>query len=186
APLMGLGIPLLPIHILWINLITDGLPGLALTAEPAEKDIMQRPPRPPRENLFSGGMIPQIISTALLLAAGALFLQSWAAAEGYSERSQQTMVFTLLSFMQLGNALAVRSVRSMFNRNFLYNPPMLATVLLSVVLQLSIVYIPMLQNIFKTTSLDARSLEMILLITALGTLGIELIKYLKRKLISRA
>ena len=186
APLMGLGIPLLPIHILWINLITDGLPGLALTAEPAEKDIMQRPPRPPRENLFSGGMIPQIISTALLLAAGALFLQSWAAAEGYSERSQQTMVFTLLSFMQLGNALAVRSVRSMFNRNFLYNPPMLATVLLSVVLQLSIVYIPMLQNIFKTTSLDARSLEMILLITALGSLGIELIKYLKRKLISRA
>ena len=96
------------------------------------------------------------------------------------------MVFTLLSFMQLGNALAVRSVRSMFNRNFLYNPPMLATVLLSVVLQLSIVYIPMLQNIFKTTSLDARSLEMILLITALGSLGIELIKYLKRKLVSRA
>lgn len=181
APMIGLGIPLLPIHILWINLITDGLPGLALTAEPAEKDIMKRPPRPPKENLFAGGMIPQIITTAIILAAGALYIQIWAAGEGYSERSQQTMVFTLLSFMQLGNALAVRSVDSLFNRNFFSNPSMLITVALSVILQLSIVYLPILQPIFKTTTLDAQALQMILLITGLGILGIEIIKYMKRR-----
>lgn len=75
APLFGLAIPLLPIHILWINLVTDGLPGLALVAEPAEKDIMNRPPRPPKENLFAGGLIPRILLTGTLMAVAAIFIQ---------------------------------------------------------------------------------------------------------------
>ncbi|MBZ0099632.1 MAG: HAD-IC family P-type ATPase, partial [Taibaiella sp.] len=83
APLLGLPIPLLPIHILWINLVTDGLPGIALATEPAEKDIMQRPPRKPEENIFAGGMLYQVIFTGIILAVGALAAQSWAAAHGY-------------------------------------------------------------------------------------------------------
>ena len=181
APVLGLGIPLLPIHILWINLITDGLPGLALTAEPAEKNIMKRPPRPPKENLFAGGMIPQVVFTGFLLAAGALFIQSWAAGEGYSERSQQTMVFSLLSFMQLCNALAVRSVHSMFSNRFFHNPALLLTIVFSVFLQVAIVYFPMLQQIFKTVSLNAAAVQMILLITGMGLLGLELIKFVRRR-----
>ncbi|MDB5245644.1 MAG: Ca2+-transporting ATPase [Segetibacter sp.] len=74
APLFGLAIPLLPIHILWINLVTDGLPGLALVAEPAEKDIMNRPPRLPKENLFAGGLIPRILLTGTLMAVAAIFI----------------------------------------------------------------------------------------------------------------
>ncbi|HLU90206.1 MAG TPA: cation-translocating P-type ATPase, partial [Cyclobacteriaceae bacterium] len=94
APVMGFVIPLLPIHILWINLVTDGLPGLALVAEPAEKDIMKRPPRPPKENLFAGGLIPRIAVTGLLLAVSALFVQWWVLKEGYDDTTQQTAVFT--------------------------------------------------------------------------------------------
>src|SRR5690606_8602630 len=68
APMLGLAIPLLPIHILWINLVTDGLPGLALAAEPAEKNTMERPPRHPDENLFAGGLAPRIVLTGMLMA----------------------------------------------------------------------------------------------------------------------
>ena len=78
APILGLTFPLLPIHILWINLVTDGLPGIALVAEPAEKDIMNRPPRPPKQNLFAGGLILRILLTGTVMAAGAIFIQWWA------------------------------------------------------------------------------------------------------------
>ena len=73
APLLGFAIPLLPTQILWINLVTDGLPGLALVAEPAEKDIMKRPPRPPKENLFAGGLVARILLTGIILTPAAIF-----------------------------------------------------------------------------------------------------------------
>src|SRR5699024_3820358 len=76
APILGLAIPLLPIHILWINLVTDGLPGLALASEPAEKNTMDRPPRPPNENLFAGGLITRIILTGVAMAIAAFLLQT--------------------------------------------------------------------------------------------------------------
>ncbi len=109
APLIGLAIPLLPIHILWINLVTDGLPGLALTSEPAEKGIMNRPPRPPKESLFAGGLILKILSTGILMAVIVLFAQDFAADKGYDVKTQQTMVFTLLCFIQLGNAIVCQA-----------------------------------------------------------------------------
>src|SRR5690606_3067751 len=84
APLVGFVTPLLPIHVLWMNLVTDGLPGLPLVAEPAEKDIMNRPPRSPKQNLFAGGLIPSIVVTGLILAVAALFVQWWTAREGYN------------------------------------------------------------------------------------------------------
>lgn len=183
APLLGLALPLLPIQILWINLVTDGLPGLALTSEPAEKDIMKRPPRPPGENLFAGGMIPQIIFTGALLATAVLLTQKWAAKNGYDHRTQQTMVFTLLCFMQLGNALSVRSVyHSILSSDFFKNTGMLITIGISIILQLLIVYLPALHPIFNTLSLDWKSMQMILLVTALGVMAIELIKVVRRKI----
>ncbi|MEP7376867.1 MAG: cation-translocating P-type ATPase [Chitinophagaceae bacterium] len=122
SPLLGFSIPLLPIHILWINLVTDGLPGLALVAEPAEKDIMKRPPRPPKENLFAGGLITRILLTGIVMTLTAIFIQWWAVQEGYDVKTQQTMVFTTLCFVQLGNALSVRSVyHSMFSSRIFAN-----------------------------------------------------------------
>lgn len=182
APIVGLAIPLLPIHILWINLVTDGLPGIALSAEPAEKDIMTRPPRPPKENLFAGGMTHQIVSTGIIMAAAALFTQNWAANAGYDLRTQQTAVFTLLCFVQLGNALSVKSIhRPLINRDIFANRAMWGSVILTVVLQLLIVYAPFLRNIFKTTSLDWNVMQVILMVTGISLVLIESVKYLRHR-----
>jgi Ca2+-transporting ATPase len=183
APLFGLAIPLLPIHILWINLVTDGLPGLALVAEPAEKDIMARPPRPPKENLFAGGLIPRILLTGTIMAVASIFIQWWTAQQGYAVRTQQTAVFTTLCFIQLGNALSVRSVyHSMFSTGLFANRGMWGAIVLTVVLQLLLVYVPFLQTIFKTTSLDWSIMQTVLLLTLGCILLIELLKYLNKNM----
>jgi Ca2+-transporting ATPase len=182
APILGLAIPLLPIHILWINLVTDGLPGLALTAEPAEKDIMNRPPRPPKENLFAGGMISKILSTGILMALAVLTTQAWIANEGYDVKTQQTMVFTLLCFIQLGNVLSVRSAyHSIFNPDIFANKGMWLSILLTVTLQMIIIYVPYSEIIFKTTALDWHLMKILLSVLVLGILGFELIKYLSNR-----
>jgi len=182
SPLLGFAIPLLPIHILWINLVTDGLPGLALVAEPAEKDIMKRPPRPPKENLFAGGLIPRILLTGTIMALAAIFIQWWAVKQGYDVKTQQTAVFTTLCFVQLGNALSVRSVYdSMFSSSIFANRGMWGAIVLTVILQILIVYVPFLQTIFKTTSLDWHVMGIILLVTLGCVLCIEFVKYLNKR-----
>jgi P-type Ca2+ transporter type 2C len=96
-----LPIPLLPIHILWINLVTDGLPGLALAVEPEEKGIMQRPPRPPQESIFAHGMWQHILWVGLLMGGVSLLAQAWAYHTGSAH--WQSMVFTVLTLLpQLG------------------------------------------------------------------------------------
>jgi len=183
APFLGLGMPLLPIHILWINLVTDGLPGLALTVEPAEKNIMKLPPRPPQESLFAGGMLIKIITTGGLMAMVVLVVQYLAAQKGFDLRTQQTMVFTLLCFIQLGNALSVRvTYHSILKARLFSNPGLLWVLLGTVILQLVIVYVPFLQVIFKTTSLNWMAMEMVLIATAIGVTGIEVVKYLSNKI----
>jgi Ca2+-transporting ATPase len=182
APLLGFAIPLLPIHILWINLVTDGLPGLALVAEPAERDIMNRPPRPPKENLFAGGLIPRILITGIGLTAASLFIQWWTINEGYDVRTQQTAVFTTLCFVQLGNALSVRATyHSLFSSDLFANRGMWAAIILTVVLQLGIVYVPFLDTVFKTTPLNWHIMLMILIVTLVSIILIELVKFLNKK-----
>jgi Ca2+-transporting ATPase len=183
APVLGFAIPLLPIHILWINLVTDGLPGLALVAEPAEKDIMNRPPRPPKENLFAGGLISRILTTGIIMAAAAIFIQAWAEQKGYSILTQQTAVFTTLCFVQLGNALSTRSVyHSMFSAAIFSNRAMWGAIGLTVILQLIIVYTPFLHPVFKTTSLEWTLMAAILTVTAVCIICIELVKFINKKL----
>ena len=187
APILGFAIPLLPIHILWINLVTDGLPGLALVAEPAEKDIMNRPPRPPKENLFAGGLIPRILFTGAILAIAAIIVQWWVAKQGYDVRTQQTAVFTTLCFVQLVNALSVRSVyHSMFTGGIFTNRGMWGAIILTIVLQLLIVYVPFLHPIFKTKTLGWTIMSDILIVTLACMICIELVKYLnKRRFLKR-
>lgn len=182
APILGFAIPLLPTHILWINLVTDGLPGLALVTEPAEKNIMNHPPRPPKENLFAGGMIARIMLTGMILTFATIFIQWWATEQGYTIRTQQTMVFTTLCFVQLGNALSVRSVyHSMFSSGIFANRRMWAAIVLTVILQLLIVYVPYLQSIFKTTSLGWNAMAIILFVSVGAVLCIEFLKYLNKR-----
>ncbi|SEK98827.1 cation-translocating P-type ATPase [Parapedobacter koreensis] len=183
APILGLAIPLLPIHILWINLVTDGLPGLALASEPAEKNTMQRPPRRPDENLFAGGLVPRIVLTGVLMAIGAFILQFIAMKRDYDATLQQTMVFSMLSFVQLGNALVVRSLHtSLFKLPLFRNPFLVYTLIFSIGLQLLLIYTPFLQPVFKTAALSTEALWLTTIVSIGCIVSIESVKLLMKKL----
>lgn len=157
APFLGLPIPLLPIQILWINLVTDGLPGLALAAEPEEHNVMKRPPRAPTESVLSHGLGAHALFIGLLMAGAAIGAQAWALRLGAAE--WQTVVFTTLCFMQLGHVLAIRSEQtSLFRLGVLSNRPLAGAVLLTIALQLAVVYLPSLNTVFKTMPLTAGQL----------------------------
>jgi Ca2+-transporting ATPase len=179
APFFGLPIPLLPIHILWINLVTDGLPGLALAVEPAEKDIMKRPPRDPRENIFTG-MWVQIIWVGVLMGGICVFTQAMAIQSGIT--NWQTMVFTVLCLSQMGNVLALRSEKeSLFSQGLFSNRPLLGAFLLTIALQLSTIYVPFLNPIFKTAPLTLQELFITFALSSVVFFAVEIEKWVKRR-----
>jgi Ca2+-transporting ATPase len=185
APLVGLPVPLLPIHILWINLVTDGLPGLALSSEPAEENIMRRPPRSPNESIFADGLGIHIIWVGLVMGAATLFTQ--ASYDHSSPTHWQTMVFTVLCLSQMGNVLAVRSDRrSIFTMGLFTNKPLLGAVALTFVLQMLTIYVPFLHPVFKTQTLTLSELLIAMVIASVSFWGIELEKLIKRRLDRRA
>jgi len=180
APLLGMPIPLLPIHILWINLVTDGLPGLALSVEPAEKEVMKRPPRPSTESIFSHGMWQHMLWVGFLIAALSLSPLVWADLQ--SSEHWQTMVFTTLTFCQLVHVIAIRSEReSLFSIGFTSNPILLITVVLTVGLQLIVIYTPWLQSIFKTQPLSLQELGLCMLLSSVIFFAVEIEKWLARR-----
>jgi len=180
APFMGLPIPLLPIHILWINLVTDGLPGLALAAEPEEKGIMTRPPRAPRESIFAHGLGVHIVWVGLLMGLVSIATQGWAYVGGNGH--WQTMVFTVLCLSQLGHVMAIRSDReSLFVQGLLSNGPLLLAVLLTVGLQVATIYVPVLQGIFKTQALSVGELALSLAASTLVFWAVEVEKVFRRR-----
>ncbi len=180
APFLGLPIPLLPIHILWINLVTDGLPALALTAEPAERGVMRRPPRPLQESIFAHGMWQHMIWVGLLMAALALSTQAWAFHTGHAH--WQTMVFTVLTLTQLFHVMAIRSEReSLFSTGLLSNRPMVLAVLATFLLQLGTIYLPALNPVFKTEPLDGGELLFCIAISCVVLFAVELEKWLVRR-----
>jgi Ca2+-transporting ATPase len=180
APLVFLPIPLLPIHILWINLVTDGLPGLALAAEPAERGIMQRPPRAHTESMFANGMWQHILGVGLLIAGLCLGVQAWALATGHAH--WQTMVFTVLTLAQMVHVMTIRSEgESLWQLGLGSNKPLLGAVLLTFVLQMATIYVPALNPIFKTQPLSLIELGICLGAAALVGVVVELEKLWRRK-----
>lgn len=181
APFFGLPIPLLPVQILWINLITDGLPGLALAAEAEEKGVMQRPPRPPRESVFAHGLGVHVIWVGLLMAALTIGTQAWSISSGSAH--WQTMVFTILCLSQLANVLAVRSEReSLFAQGLLSNRPLLGAVILAFLLQSATIYLPILNGVFKTEPLTFPEMAAALGISSVVFFAVEADKWIKRRL----
>jgi Ca2+-transporting ATPase len=184
APLLGLPIPLLPIHILWINLVTDGLPGLTLAAEPEEPAIMRRPPRPPAEGVFAHGMATHIVWVGLLMGGLSLMTQAWALHTSYAH--WQTMVFTVLCLSQLGHVLAIRSEReSLFAQGLWSNTPLVGAVALTVLLQLATLYVPLLNGIFKTEPLTVQELAVTLALSSVVFWAVEIEKWGKRRMAER-
>lgn len=179
-PFMGLPIPLLPIHILWINLVTDGLPGLALAVEPAEKEIMKKPPRHPKESIFAHGLGYHMFWVGLLMGGVSIFTQAWfMKAEG---THWQTMVFTVLSLSQMGHVLAIRSDKeSLFKIGLLSNKPLLGAVLLTFLLQMATIYIPFLNPVFKTEPLTAGELFITLVLSSFVFIAVEIEKWFLRR-----
>jgi Ca2+-transporting ATPase len=180
APFLGLPIPLLPIHILWINLVTDGLPGLALANERAERNVMQRPPRPPEESIFANGMWQHMLWVGLLMGAVSLLTQAWAIHIGSAH--WQSMVFTVLTLSQLGHVLAIRSEReSLFNQGVLSNPALIAALLLTFALQMAVLYVPWLNPIFKTEPLGLGEMAFCLAMSSIVFFAVEIEKWLVRR-----
>ena len=161
APMLMLPIPLLPIHILWVNLVTDGLPGLALAAEPAERGVMQRPPRAPSESIFADGLWQHVLGIGLLLGGLCLGIQAWALATGHAH--WQTMVFTVLTLGQMAHVLAIRSeTEPLWRLGLRSNTPLLGAVALTFGLQMATIYVPFLNPVFKTEPLSLPELALCL------------------------
>lgn len=151
GPMIGLPIALLPIHILWINLVSDGIPAISLSFEKVEKGIMNRPPRPPQQSVFANGRGIHMIWVGMLMAGIALSLQAWAIRNGLH---WQTMVFTFLCVSQLGHVLSIRLERqTVLGIGMFSNKPLLGAVLVALLLQIALTFIPFFQTIFQTEAL---------------------------------
>ncbi|MEB3209993.1 MAG: cation-translocating P-type ATPase [Leptolyngbyaceae bacterium] len=188
APLIGLGgVPLSPLQILWMNLVTDGLPALALAMEPAEPDVMHRPPYNPRESIFARGMGAYMIRIGVVLSVLTIALMVWAYshthASGYAgdPNTWKTMVFTTLCLAQMGHAMAVRSDTQLtWQLNPFSNPYVLGSVLLTTMLQLLLVYVPVFQQFFGLYPLSGLELLICFGFSALVFVWVELEKLVLR------
>jgi len=183
APILGMPIPLLPIHILWINLVTDGLPGLALSVEPAERGIMQRPPRLPDESIFAGGMWQHMLWVGLLIGGLSILSMAWALEAG--KDNWQTIVFTVLTFSQLMHAIVIRSEsQSIFTLGLFSNLHLLGAVVFTVMLQLAVIYLPFLNEIFKTAPLSGQELLVCFALPTIVFIAVEIEKTVIRRKLS--
>jgi P-type Ca2+ transporter type 2C len=158
APLFGLPIPLLPIHILWVNLVTDGLPGLALANEVSEEGTMTRPPRDPKEDIITRRMKYHIFFYGLLI--GLLTLVATYIGLQKSEKVMHTMTFSVLTLAQLFLVMQIRFEKvSAFNlKKNLANTPIHLAFYSGILLQLAVIYWPWAQTFFKTTALNKQEL----------------------------
>lgn len=181
APLIGLGgVPLSPLQILWMNLVTDGLPALALAMEPAEPDVMKLPPYNPRESIFAGGLGAYMVRIGIIFAIITIALMVWAYnhSQGTGDPERwKTIVFTTLCLAQMGHALGIRSHTQLtWELNPFSNPYILGAVTLTSVLQLMLIYIAPLQNFFGTHWLNPLELCICFGFSALIFVWIELEK----------
>jgi len=179
APFLGMPMALLPVQILWVNLVTDGLPGLALTVEPAERNTMRRKPYHPSDNIFGRGLAIDVVWVGLAMGITSL-------AVGYiwwrmGNADWQTMVFTTLTMGQMGNALATRSeCDSLFSRGRKANYFLYGTVVLTLGLQLLVTYQPFLQRVFYTRPLSLFELAVSLAVSTVVFWSIELVKLIRQ------
>jgi P-type Ca2+ transporter type 2C len=165
APLLGLGsVPLVPLQILWMNLVTDGLPALALAVEPSEPGIMNRPPFSPKESIFARGLGSYIIRIGIVFGILTIILMEIAyndPAYGTPGASPhwKTIVFTTLCLAQMGHAISARSDnRLIIEINLFSNPFLLGAVIITTLLQMALLYIPPISNFFGTQPLTLAEL----------------------------
>ena len=183
APLLGITVALLPLQLLWLNLLTDGLLGLGLGVEPAEKGVMRRPPRSPRDSIFSDGMGLHVAWVGILIGLIALGLGYFTYdPQNPADTTWQTMIFSTLAFLQIGQALASRSARaSLVSLGWRSNPVLLLMAVLTLALQLLVIYVPALDDFFRVTPLTGAQLGVTLALGTLAFIAIEGEKWFYRQ-----
>jgi Ca2+-transporting ATPase len=197
--LLGLPLPLNTLQILWMNLVTDGLPALALSVEKGESNSMQRPPFNPKESIFSRGLGSYLVKAGIFIGLIALatallipvqrvdgssisylsqFLSAGVVAEvsEFGARQWSTMMFTVLVFVQMGHALAVRSQGFIWKISYFSNPAVLGAIALTVVLQIGLVYLPFAQDFFGTVALSADQFLISIMLAVFTYAGFEAAK----------
>jgi Ca2+-transporting ATPase len=183
APFFNLPLPLLPIQILWLNLLCDSLPGLALTAEPATDNLMKQPPTPPNEGIFSNGRGGLIIIFGFYLGLIGLLLQWWGISAGLP---WQSMIFTYLVLSRMAMAMLARSEQeSILKIGIFSNPPMIAAISITLILQSAVIYLPTMQRIFSTEALDLKNMAIVLASSALILVTGEFAKLFRRRIITK-
>ncbi|MBA4538086.1 calcium-translocating P-type ATPase, SERCA-type [Bacillus aquiflavi] len=170
AMILAFPLPLVPIQILWVNLVTDGLPAMALGLDKPEGDVMKRKPRSPKEGVFARGLAWKVISRGFLIGMVTLiaFIIVY---NQYPEELiyAQTVAFATLVLAQLIHVFDCRSERSIFARNPFGNPYLVWAVISSIALMLIVIYYPPLQPIFNTVPIDMRDWLLIIGLASLPT-----------------
>ena len=180
GPLLGMPLPLLPLQILWMNLVTDGAPALALGVEPAEKNVMKRPPYSQADGIFGREMIHFILVIGVLMSIMAI-AAAWELWH-LGDPAWQTTIFTVLVLTQLVVALESRSeVESLFRMSILGNRPMAVAILLTVGLQLAVIYAPIGNRIFNTVPMPGLDLAVTAGVSLMVLLFIEIWKLVLRR-----
>lgn len=167
--LLGMPIPLFPIQILWVNLVTDGLPAIALGLDPAEKDIMMRPPRDSKENIFSQGLLNLIIFRGTLIGLCTLAVFSSVMYFTMDEQAARTSAFVTLVITQLIHVFECKSERkNIFEIPLFNNMALVLAVMCSLIMLLGVVYIPVFQSVFRTVPITLNEWIIIFGFSVLG------------------
>lgn len=175
AILAGLPLPLLPIQILWVNLVTDGLPAIALGVDPPDEDVMLRRPRHPRESVLAG-LAAKITGQSAYIAAATIASFWLALYLGENDlRLARTISFSTLVMVQLFYVFDCCSERqSIFEKGLFSNPWLVVAVIVSLAMHWAVLYVPLLQAVFKTVSLNSWHWALVLFISGFRTLGAAL------------
>jgi len=175
-------LPLIAVQILWINLITDGLPPMALSVEPPDRGLMRQKPRDVEEGLITRREIAAGLGIGGLIATQALIVLVWALNSGFPLPKLQTMIFTLVVFSEMFNAFNWRSDRySIFSLGLFTNKALIYAILTTVILQLLVVYTPFLQFAFRTVPLSLSELGIITALASTTLISMEIVKYLNAR-----
>jgi Ca2+-transporting ATPase len=179
---MGYPIPYIPAQILWLNLITNGLQDVALAFEPAEKGVLNRPPRNPKEGILSSLMIQRTLLMGITLAAGTLFLFISNLKAGVPLERARTIALTTMVFFQFYQAINCRSeTRSVFRMSPLSNPLLFISMIAAFLAQLSVIYVPAFQWVFRTVPITINEWVQIFMVSTTIILVIEMDKWIRGK-----
>ncbi len=175
---IAMGTPLLPIHILWVNLITDTLPAFAIGMEPVDPDVIYQKPRPKDESFFAGGLGFKIAYQGILV--GLLTLGSYMIGNHDSHEIGMTMAFITLVLVQLIHSFNVKSEKSVFNKQVFNNKYLWGSAIIGIILLLVIIYVPFLNNIFELAPLDPYHIAVAIGMALLMLVIMEIVKLFRR------